>query len=97
MYCFKNGRKVAEAHGSGGQYSVKIIRGVGSGQYGEIESRHEIYDENDSIQAVVEQFLTTGRWPRGMDQSQDDHDASKVYGDILGDAIGSGPADEYFY
>lgn len=77
MYCYAGGQKVAEAHGSGGNYNVRIFFD------GLKLFDQNINDKNDRIQEVIETYLWTGRWPSGLNTEQDHQDARQVQEDIV--------------
>ncbi len=86
MYCYDRDYMVAEAHGSGGRYSVKLHTYPLQPYGGPFP--HDIYDPNDNIQKVIETRLLTGRWPSGIDKDQDMQDANINQGNILNEYLG---------
>ncbi len=62
MYCYVGNELMAEAHGSGGQYSVKVHRRNFPGGESDFVHKEEVFDPQDHIMPIVEQFLDTGFW-----------------------------------
>ncbi len=63
LECYHEGELIAKAAGSGGQYSVDILRRNAPGQRSDFWAKMRVQLQNYDIHGAIEHYIKNGVWP----------------------------------